>query len=121
MIKEKKKITKYNFQKSKSQIAAEYFKTIAISVLVAAVITTGLAIKTRQDMIKNLYASTAVQKSLDMKIAQQIIENSDLTKDLETKNYIIAMNVGDIFMTAGDYENAQIAYEQAVEKVKPGI
>ena len=52
MIKEKIKITKYNFKKTKAQIISEYLRTILCSILVAIVITSTLAIHARNEMIK---------------------------------------------------------------------
>jgi len=107
MIKEKEKITKYNYKKSSQEIIREYVRTIGISIMVAAVITTGLAINARSEMIKNLYANEAEMKNMDKQIAMQIIERSDLTTDLQNKTYMVCMHVGNLYTTAGDYENAQ--------------
>ena len=120
MIKEKKKITKYNSKKTSKEIIFEYARTILFSVIFATIITSILAIHARSEMIKNLYADASIKKKIDKQIAQQIIEQSDLMEDLPDKNYVICMNVGDLYYTAGDYKKAQFAYELAVEKAKPG-
>ncbi|GEM_PF-2006010 len=121
MIKEKKKITKYNYKKSTQEIINEYLRTIGLSILAAVVITTALAINARSEMIKNLYANEAELKKMDKQIAMQIIERSDLTNDLQNKTYMVCMHVGDLYNTAGDYENAQKAFELAVQKAKTGV
>lgn len=120
MIKEKKRITKYNIKKTKQQIIAEYLKTVAISFCAGIIITSFLAIHARNEMIKNLYANVEEQQSLDKKIATQLIEQSDFMTDLQKKKYGVCMNVGQLYETAGNYENAQAAYELAVEKAPTG-
>lgn len=119
MIKEKQK----NVEKKKtiSQILMEYVKTVSISILVAAVFTTCLTIKARNDMIKNLYIDIAEREKMDEKIAKQLVAQSDLQESLSTKKYSICMQVGNLYETAKDYPNAQIAYELAVSRAKPGI
>ena len=98
----------------------EYARTVFVSILFATIITSFLAIRARSEMIKNLYEDANVRKTMDKQIAQQIIEKSDIMDDLANKNYVICMNVGDLYYTAGDYKNAKYAYELAVEKAKPG-
>ena len=120
MIKEKQKITKYNYKKTSKEIMFEYARTVFVSILFATIITSFLAIRARSEMIKNLYEDANVRKTMDKQIAQQIIEKSDIMNDLANKNYVICMNVGDLYYTAGDYKNAKYAYELAVEKAKPG-
>ena len=120
MIKEKKKITKYNYKKTSKEILFEYARTVFISIAAAAIITSVLAIRARSEMIKNLYEDANIRKNMDKQIAQQIIEKSDIMEDLANKNYVICMNVGDLYYAAGDYKNAKYAYELAAEKVKPG-
>lgn len=120
MIKEKRKITKYNQKKTKQQILNEYLRTVAVSFFVGIVITSFLAIHARNEMIKNIYANVEEQESMDKKMAQQIIQQSDLMDDLQKKKYIVCLHVGDLYATAGDYKNAQYAYELAVEKAPAG-
>ena len=120
MIKEKTKISKYNYEKSTKEIILEYAKTVFLSIIVAAIITSFLAVRARSEMIKNLYADANAKNNLDKQIARQIIQQSDIMDDLANKNYVICMNVGDIYFTAGDYKHAKYAYELAIEKAKPG-
>lgn len=120
MIKEKKKKSKYDYSKSKSQILKEYLRTIFLSILVALIITLLLANHARNEMIKNLYTSPEEKSSFDRKIAQELIVQSDFMKDLRSKSYTVCMHAGDLYETVEDYKNAQIAFELAVEKAKPG-
>ncbi len=121
MIKEEKKITKYNFQKSKAQIISEYLRTIVFSVLFAVVFTFCLALHARNEMIKNISMSAETRQSMDRKLAQQLIESAELMKDLPAKKYSVCLHTGELYETAGDYEKAQFAYELAVNKAKQGI
>ena len=121
MIKEKKKITKYNFEKSKKQIILEYIRTILCSIAVAFIFTTSLAMHARNEMIKNIYANEFEQEKLDKQVALQLITQTDLMSDLNSKKYSVCMHVGELYETAGDYYDAQKAYELAVEKAKPGV
>lgn len=121
MIKEKKRITKYNRKKTKQQIIQEYLRTIAVSFFIGVVITSFLAIHARNEMIKNIYANIEEQESMDKKMAQQIIQQSDLMDDLHKKKYLVCLHVGDLYATAGDYKNAQYAYELAIDKVPAGV
>ena len=121
MIKEKQRNTKYNLKKTKRQLLMEYVRTVVLSLVSAVIITTFLTIHARNEMIKNLYTNVEEQASLDRKMAQQIIQQSDLLSDLRTKSYNVCIHVGDLYNTAGDYAKAQIAYEFAVEKAKAGM
>lgn len=121
MIKEKKKLTKYNFKKTKTQIINEYLRTIACSVLFSMVFTTCLALHARNEMIKDISASSETRQSMDRKIAQQLIESADLMKDLPSKKYSVCLHTGELYETAGDYEKAQFAYELAIQKARPRV
>ena len=108
-------------EKSLPETLIEYARTVFISFCVALIITIGLTIQARKSMIKDLYDKAVDDKKLDEQIAKQIIAQSDLTKNLLTKNYTICMNVGNLYETAKDYQNAQIAYQAAVLRAKRGV
>ena len=55
MIKEKKKITKYNIVKTKKQVFLEYARTVLCSIFIGFIITTILTINSRNEMLKNIY------------------------------------------------------------------
>lgn len=116
MIKEKKKSSKYNFTKSKSQIIIEYLRTIGFSVLFACVFTTCLAMHARNEMIKDISNTPETKQSMDRKLAQQIIQSADLIKDLPSRTSSVCMHIGELYETVDDYANAQLAYEFAVKK-----
>ena len=119
MIKEKEKITKYNYKKPIGKIVMEYLRTIGISIFVAVIFTTCLALHARYEMIKNIYSSAETQRAIDKKIAIQLINsNKNLLDDLATKKYSVCMQIGKVYETAGEYKSAQTAYESAVEKSK---
>lgn len=119
MIKEEKKNTKYNFQKSLSKILLEYLRTILCSILISIFITTGLAIHARNEMIKDIFAAQEKQKILDRRVALEMIAQTGILKNLSTKTYSVCMHAGEICEIAEDYPNAQKAYEYAIEKTKP--
>ena len=119
MIKEKKKKSKYNYEKSKKQILLGYFKTVMFSLLFATILTSGLALHARNEMIKDLSAEATKQNIIDKATAQKIITQTDLLKDLKFKKYSVCLHVGKLYEAAGDYFDAQKAYELAVEKSKP--
>ena len=121
MIKEKEKKTKYNFKKTRTQIIIEYLRTILCSIFIAVVITTSLAIHARNEMIKDIFASAEEQKILDKKTAMEVITQTNLLKDLKNKTYAVCMHAGEIYEIAGDYTDAQRAYELAIEKSKTGV
>lgn len=106
---------------SKFHFLIEYGRTVAISFGVALIFTLLLSVHARNEMIKNLYASPSGRLQIDEKIARQIIVQSDLTKDLNTKKYAVCMQVGNLYEMAHDYPNAQLAYELAVDKAKAGV
>ncbi len=121
MIKEKKKITKYNYKKPLKVIISEYIRTIMFSILFAAVFTTCLSINARNEMIRNLYVNAEEQKLVEKQIAQQFIQsNTDLLNDIKNKKYSICINIGELYETVGEYEKAQTAYESAILKSKRG-
>lgn len=120
MIKEKKKITAYNYKKTFNMIVMEYVRTIMLSVLFAFVFTICLSIHARHEMIKNLYVNIEEQNNLEKQLAEQFIQsNTDLLNDIKSKKYSICMHIGTLYETIGDYEKAQIAFESAMEKAKP--
>ena len=121
MIKEEKRKSKYNREKSKSRVLMEYIRTISLSFLAALIITTGLAIHARNEMIKNLYVNIEEKAKMEEQIAKQVVMQSDLMKDLKNQKDSICMHVGYLYETVHDYNNAQIAYELALEKAKPGV
>lgn len=121
MIKEKKKITKYNRTKTKKQVLIEYIRTIGVSFFIALLITFYLTIQARKDMVKNVYINASEKQKIEERIAKQLVAQSDLMKDLRTKSYAICMQVGHLYEVIHDYQNAQIAYELAIEKSKPQV
>ncbi len=121
MIKEKKKSSKYNFKKSKTQVINEYLRTIGFSVLFSVIFTSGLALHARNEMIKDISMSLETRQSMDRKLAQQLIESADLIKDLPSKKYSVCLHIGELYETAGDYERAQFAYNMAAKKAKHGV
>jgi len=121
MIKEKKKITKYNRKKTRTQILLEYGRTVLFSILFSIIVTTSLAMHARNEMIKDYYASTRAQHKLDKKVAEQLISQTDFIKDLQTKSYGVCIHVGELYQTAGDLKNAEIAFNLAIQKSPKGI
>lgn len=122
MIKEKKKKnTKYHFHKSKAEIITEYVRTVLISIGIAIVITTSLTIHARNEMIKDVFASAQRQKTLDRRVALEIITQTNLLEGLGGKNYAVCMHAGEIYEIAEDYLDAEKAYRLAIEKAKPNV
>lgn len=120
MIKEKKKKTIYNYERSYKQIALSFTKTILCSLLVSLVITVSLVLHARNEMIKDIFASQQKQNILDKKVALEIITQTNLLKDLKNKSYSVCMHAGEIYEIAEDYLDAQKAYELAIEKASKG-
>jgi len=118
MIKEKKIKTKYNYIKTKSQIFIEYLRTVLCAFFISLIFTGFLAIHARNEMIKDIFSEKLVQNENDRKLAIEIITQTDLIKDIKNKNSQVCMHAGEIYETAGDYKNAQMAYELAIEKSK---
>lgn len=121
MIKEKEKITKYNYKKSRTQLLIEYSRTVLCSLLTAAFITFCLSIHARNEMIKDISSIAEEQSKIDRNTAIEIITQSNLLKDLKNKTYSVCMHAGEIYESAGDYKDAQRAYELAIEKAKPKV
>ena len=119
MIKEKKKHTKYNLKKTRTEVFVEYARTVLCSILIAVLITGFLALKARNDMIEDVFASSNEQKLLDKKVAMEIITKTDLLDNLKNKKYSVCMHAGEICEIANDYTDAQMAYELAIQKSKP--
>lgn len=113
MIKEKEKKKK---EKTFNQVLLEYARTVGISFLVALIITVALSIRAREAMIKNIYISAEEKQKIQERIARQLILESDLNEKLNTKNYAICMQVGNLYEAAKDYRNAEIAYSKALER-----
>lgn len=121
MIKEKKKKSKYNYEKSTSQIIKEYVRTVIVSICIAIIITTSLAINARNEMIKDLYNEASKQIIVNKSQAEEIIAKADAISNLEHKSYAVCMHVGDLYASAGENSKAQHAYEIAITKAKPNI
>ncbi len=119
MIKEKKKITKYNRVKTKAQVVIEYVRTFCISILISIVITSSLAIHARNEMIKNIYLEADVKRAMDKETALKLINQSNLLEDISTKKYSVCMHIAELYEAAGDYKDAKFVYEQAIIKTTP--
>ena len=121
MIKEQEKSTKYNYKKSIKTLIYEYLRTVFFSVIFASILTICLSVHARNEMIKNLYTNVDEQKKIDRQQAELFIQsNTNLIKDIKNKKYSVCIHIGELYETVGDNNNAQIAYESAVEKSKPG-
>ena len=121
MIKEKKKKSKYNYKKSKKQIVFEYLRTVFFSCLLALILTTSLTLHARSEMIQNIYAENESRQKMEREQALELITKTDLLQGMSTKTYSMCMHIGELYEAAGDYKDAQIAYEYAVQKAKPGV
>ena len=119
MIKEKKKKKKRRERTFLQEILI-CIKTAGISFLVAVLISSYLSYRAKQEMIKNLYVSREKRNMIEQKIAKQIVEHSDLISTLNEKNYAIAMQVGELYESAGDLANAEYAYYLATQKSPSG-
>ena len=120
MIKEKQKKARFK-EKTKSQIINSYLRTVCISFLIGSFITTLLIFHARSEMIKRLYENESERNKINQEIAKQLIQSSDFMKDLNSKNYAICLNVGSLYESIGDYENAQKAYQLALIKSGYGL
>jgi len=119
MIKEKSK-NKEN-KKTFGQICWEYTRTILCSFGVAAIITLSLTVRARNEMIKNTHDRPHDRVKVDQQIAKQVVAQSDMLESLPAKNYAVCLQAGKLYEAAGDYNNAQFAYELAVRKAKIGV
>ena len=120
MIKEKEKITKYNYKKPKSKVFLEYFRTFFVSFIIAVIITSALALHARNEMLNNLYIDSQEQSQMDKETALKLVLQQDLLKDINKKSASVCIHVGDLYMSAGDYKDAKLAYEIAVQKSSIG-
>lgn len=120
MIKEKAKKPRFEV-KSKTQIIQEYLRTVFLSFLVGLIFTMLLSFHARSEMIKQLYEDSSVKNKINTEIAKQLILKSDFLKDLQSKNYTICLQVGSLYESAGEFENAQKAYELALKKAGNGV
>jgi len=114
MIKEKEKKKKKEITLKQELIG--YAKTAGISFIAAATFSILMSFHARSEMIKNLYVKKEEKTKLERKIAQQIVSHSDLTATLHDKSYAIAIQVGDLYTTAGELNKAEYAYHLAVQK-----
>ena len=85
MIKQQSK--KDNIKQNIIKIILGYSRTVFVSFLVALLFTVILSFHARREMIKNLYIDAEERLKMDEQIAKQLVAQSDLTKDLITKNY----------------------------------
>lgn len=121
MIKEKRKITKYNYKKTRTQVLMEYVRTILFSILISIIITSSLALHARNEMIKTFKDSDVIQNKIDKKVAEQILAQKDYITNLQTKNYGVCIHVAELYDIAKDMERAEYAYKIAVQKSPKGI
>ncbi len=98
------------------QVVIEYSRTVLISFIAALIFTLLLSFHARSEMIKNLYSNTAERQKMNEQIARQLIMQSDFMTDLRKKPYSVCVQVGNLYESAHDYGNAQLAYELALEK-----
>ncbi len=118
MIKEKKKKKKKVITFKEELVG--YAKTAGIAFIAGAVFTILLSFHSRSEMIKNLYANKNDKLKLEAQVARQIVAHSDLTNALVTKNFVVCMQVGNLYEAAGDYNKAEYAYHLAVQKAPNG-
>lgn len=119
MVKEKDKKKKTRFEeKTLTQTLAEYARTALLSFICALIFTILLSFHARSEMIKNFYANATERHKINEQLARQLITQSDFMQDLRKKSYAVCIQVGNLYDSAGDYENAQLAYELALEKSK---
>lgn len=116
MIKEKLKISIYSKQKSKREILFEYVRTVFYSIIFSLVFTIILAVFAHIDMVNNFKLNPEEQLAINRNIARQIIEHTDLLDGLANNTCLVCLQVGYLYETVEDYENAQTAFELAVEK-----
>lgn len=116
MVREKSK--KIKKEKTLGQVVMEYVRTIMISFSVALVFTLLLSLHARSEMIKNFYANAAERQNMNEQLAKQLIMQSDFIADLKKKNYAICVQVGNLYESAHEYQNAQLAYELAISKMQ---
>lgn len=116
--KKSKKVNKY--KKTPLQVLMEYLRTVLFSFLAALIFTLLLSFHARSEMIKNLYANPTDRHKIDVMLAKQLVMQSDFMTDLRKKNYNVCMKVGDLYESAADYSNAEMAYRLALEKSLPG-
>ena len=121
MIKEKQKITKYNYRKTRKQVLMEYVRTIFFSILVSIIITSSLALHARHEMIKTFNNADVIQNKIDKKVAEQILAQNDYIVNLQSKNYGVCIHVAELYDIARDFERAEYAYKIAVQKSPKGI
>ncbi len=98
------------------QIVFEYSRTVLISFIAALIFTILLSFHARSEMIKNLYLNNSEHHQMNEQLARQLIMQSDFMKDLRKKRCSICVQVGNLYESAHDYANAQLAYELALEK-----
>lgn len=116
----KEKTKKINVKKTPAQVLFEYLRTVAYSFLAALIFTILLSFHARSEMVKNLYVNADERLRIDTQLAKQIVMQSDFMQDLRKKNYNICMQVGNLYESASDYQNAEMAYRLALEKSNPG-
>lgn len=116
MIKEKKRVSKYTYNKTSKQLMTEYLRTVGISFCFAFIFTIVLAYHARCEMIKDLYSNQEEKSKLEEQMARRLVEQSDLMKDLQSQSYAVCMHVGYLYETVHDYPKAQYAYELALRK-----
>ena len=117
----KVKNNKNNKESSLQKELLNYLKTIFISFCVGAVFSIFLSLHARSEMIKNLYVDKEERSKIEYQVAQQILEHSDITSALASKNYSLCMRVGDLYQAVGDFPKAEYAYNLAIEKVPQGV
>ena len=118
MIKEKKKKSKYSFEKTKKQIIIEYMRTIIASMVIAAMITACCVNKARNSIIENVTIKQKEEYTIEKELAYKIINESDITEHLEIKSAQECIKAGEIFEIVNYYKKAENAYKIAIKKSK---
>ena len=121
MIKEKTKISKYNYKKPFNRVVFEFARTVFFSLLFAAVITSALALHARQEMIKNIYEAASNKAQLEKQLAKKLVESDpNLLSDMSTNSAALCLHIGELYEAAEDFKNAEMAYKFAADKAKEG-
>lgn len=96
-----------------------YLKNIAISILIALIITICLLFNTRQHVINNFNNSYVNNLKFNKHFAKELLQNSELNINFQQQSFSTCMYFASLYYTIEQYDNAKNIYSIAMLKSKP--
>lgn len=98
----------------------EYFKTVALAILAAAIIVSSTFVIIQKNVYKEQKRQEAQNEEIDYFLVSMLIEKNKYLEQQDPKNFKINMRLGVLFSLKRDFKTAEIEYKKAIQKAPYG-